>query len=159
MCFTDDICDSTNVQATTSWQYLESPNYPNYYPSNQQCGTNIRGSGPVELEIVEVELETNYDYVWIYNQEYLSERSEWSRNVELTGSYGGGANYKSLRDTIYVNFTSDSSVNKKGFRFKFRQYGGGSSGGGSNGGSTTQSKHIQLHNIQSFFYVELNFLG
>ena len=69
MCFTDDICYSTNVQATTSWQYLESPNYPNNYPDRKNCGTNIQGTGLVELEIVAFETEQNYDYVTIYNQE------------------------------------------------------------------------------------------
>ena len=139
------MCSSTNIQATNSWKYLESPKYPDQYPNNKHCGINIFGSCTkcfIELEIVEVEVEKSYDYVWIYNKENGEQLGE------LTGSYDGGANYKSMRNTMYIKFKSDGSVTKKGFRFKFRQY----------AENRLQSKHIKWHNIQHILYLYSIFL-
>ena len=130
MCFTEPavICSDNNVQATTSWQFLDSPNYPNDYPNSRECGTNIQGIGPIELEIVAFNTESRYDYVRIYKQQGGEEI------VRLSGSHDGGANYRSGRTTMYVKFKSNRRDVRSGFRFRFRHY--------------TQSKHIPLHSMR-----------
>ncbi|XP_068727412.1 cubilin-like [Montipora capricornis] len=100
---------------------LESPGYPNYYPSSKSCVATyyIPFGAAVNITFEHFDLEYHYscryDYLWItndngrFNRKYCGNRT--GQSVIVTGRYAR------------LRFRSDSSVQKTGFRLLiFRFY-------------------------------------
>ncbi|KAK3572019.1 hypothetical protein QTP86_022249 [Hemibagrus guttatus] len=113
-----EACGST-IMADNVGGDIASPNYPYQYPNNQQCSWIIVAQEPfnhVTLSFTDFELEmvnTNctHDAVEILN----GDNSE----APVIGRYCGTDiphPVTSFSNALVVNFVSDSSVNKKGFR-------------------------------------------
>ncbi|XP_035982706.1 deleted in malignant brain tumors 1 protein isoform X3 [Fundulus heteroclitus] len=124
------------VQGWTTWQYdhtgtdqvtscggymynyndtFQSPNYPNAYPNNLNCIWYIRPGGQViRLEFFNLDTECNYDWVTIYDGYDTS-----SRVVQRLCSTHYMA-YHSTGSYLTVQFRTDGSVTKQGFRASYR---------------------------------------
>uniref|UniRef100_A0A3Q2PZN4 CUB and zona pellucida-like domains 1, tandem duplicate 1 n=1 Tax=Fundulus heteroclitus TaxID=8078 RepID=A0A3Q2PZN4_FUNHE len=94
---------------------FQSPNYPNAYPNNLNCIWYIRPGGQViRLEFFNLNTECNYDWVTIYDGYDTSSRvvqrlcSTHYMTYHSTGRY------------LTVQFRTDRSVTKQGFRASYR---------------------------------------
>ena len=95
--------------------YLSSPGYPYSYDNSLSCEwriTSAYSNNVVQLEVLDIDLEVCCDYVDVYDG--LS--SSYSRLVRLTNQketvYSSG-------QYMYLQFKTDSSVTRKGFRFSY----------------------------------------
>jgi pseudolysin/vibriolysin len=98
-------CDETFTTATGS---VTSPNYPSNYPDSSKKTFCIAptGGGTVTLKFDDFETEDGYDFVDVLgaNAEQLSHTSGTTKPADASAA------------KLYVKFTSDSSVDKKGFK-------------------------------------------
>ncbi|XP_078612620.1 scavenger receptor cysteine-rich domain-containing protein DMBT1-like isoform X2 [Branchiostoma floridae x Branchiostoma japonicum] len=105
---------------------IESPHYPNGYFNNADCQwTIIRYPGSTVQVVVErYDLESNYDYLNIYDGRSTSS----PRLARLSGA-GSWRYYYSSSHEVLIHFTSDGSVADNGFRIRFQElYGTGTAG-------------------------------
>nr|XP_002737503.1 PREDICTED: cubilin-like [Saccoglossus kowalevskii] len=98
---------------------FSSPNFPGFYPSNQDCYYTITASvasAVIQIEFLQFATEENYDYVSIYDGT--------STAASLLGTYSGlkiPLVPVSTRSTITVYFHSDGSNEFQGFNATFQQ--------------------------------------
>ncbi|XP_041361173.1 bone morphogenetic protein 1-like [Gigantopelta aegis] len=109
-----------DLYADSQFRYLESPNYPQYYPNNFECGwrINVNVSYFVELVALTFKLERtdgcSYDY--------LEVRDGDSKKARLLGRFCGLSKpiLFSSGLHLYLHFKSDGSHSDAGFRFQYR---------------------------------------
>ena len=93
---------------------VTSPNYPNNYTNNARMQRLV--SGPADSQIVAIfhsfELESGYDFLSIGSG--LDSSDQTSLLVTLSGSILP-EDVVSINNEMWLNFTSDSSVTRKGF--------------------------------------------
>ncbi|XP_046553794.1 deleted in malignant brain tumors 1 protein-like [Haliotis rubra] len=113
-------CGTTDLTAGTSYQYLQSPGYPNAYPNNDQCVWTITASTSskvVKIVVLDSVLEGGsdcpYDFVKVYDGRSTSSRmiQVWCDVMRPTVQSSG--RYMTLM------FKSDNSNTYKGFRLKY----------------------------------------
>ena len=68
------VSNGVEVEASTSWQYIGSPNFPGYYPNDAHCKWTIRtplASQSIIGKVIEFSLEESvdgcYDYLVVSN--------------------------------------------------------------------------------------------
>lgn len=94
-----------------------SPNHPSDYPNNANCQwrlTSEDASSRVRLEFNPFVTETRYDTVSIYDGDSSSDT-----NLGSISGVQNGASYESSGSSLFVAFTSDSSITESGFIGKF----------------------------------------
>ena len=105
--------------------YIQSPNFPSYYPNNANCSYLISSPDPlarIVLTRVQFNLESHsycrYDSVKIYNG--------WTSSAPRVGpSHGYCGNTFPLTcistgNAMFITFTSDGSVSRSGFKLHYR---------------------------------------
>ncbi|XP_069129516.1 scavenger receptor cysteine-rich domain-containing protein DMBT1-like [Argopecten irradians] len=110
-------CSSTTVSLTAHLDYsgqIKSPNYPYNYNNRASCRWLITAAtGRVFLSFEEMNLETNYDYIGVYDGDSPSAtrygRYSSTQKVQIISS---GSNF-------FVWFTSDHSVTRTGFKITY----------------------------------------
>ncbi|XP_071111122.1 cubilin-like isoform X1 [Haliotis cracherodii] len=96
---------------------ITSPGYPNHYGADLTCGWKINASSPdrrVGVHIANLSLESSADCLSFYNGPDNSSRSLFQFCGTNTDT--GTGSFLSSGDSMYIQFTSDSSVNAGGFR-------------------------------------------
>ena len=105
--------------ATSAWDNLYSPNYPDNYNDAADCYWIIHSVNDteIELQIIDVNLEDGYDTVQIYDG-----NAENSPAIAtLTGVIDYEITLFSTGVDLFIRFLSDRTVNAKGFHFRFRE--------------------------------------
>jgi len=105
---------------------LTSPNYPSNYPNRANCQWRIDppGNTPIILEFDDFKTESGYDVVAVHD----GASSSATQLVRASGSTLPSP-ITSTGGTIFISFTSDSSVTDKGFSARFYRPDGACSGG------------------------------
>ncbi|XP_070564555.1 cubilin-like [Ptychodera flava] len=117
----DKTCGGSFTITSDSGVSIESPNYPDNYDADDFClwrmdvDSSLAGK---HILIVIDDFETEFGYDWLEvgtGQDHLETSSSlyrWS-GMAVDGSYGTAS------DELWVQWTSDSSVNMKGFDVRF----------------------------------------
>ncbi|XP_059150382.1 mucin-like protein [Physella acuta] len=117
-CLEINACNSTIL---TSEGYIVSPGFPQNYRDNTTCYWTIaaRANTEFSLNVMELELEGGnncpYDYLKVFNGTGPS--------APLVNTYCGQAApvlITTRNNGLYIIFSSDDSINKKGFRAYFK---------------------------------------
>ena len=116
---------------------MYSPNYPNDYFNSADVSWQIRNQygNYVEMEVMIMNLESCCDYVRIYDGSSVGS----PLLVSLSGSNNNGNTYYSSGSFMYVRFTSEGSVTRRGFQLRYR-------------GTYTTSTPSPYPNGTGFFY-------
>ena len=95
-----------------------SPNYPADYANNMNCTWTIQGprDSPLILRFVEFNTEATHDKVVIRNG-----TQSGSVVAEINGSKTSAQTFTVNRGRIFIRFTTDVSVVKKGFLATWHQ--------------------------------------
>ena len=115
------------MQSTSTWQYLDSPNYPRKYGKNVDISWQIRAQHGyvITLEVMDLDLEwcSACDYVEIYDGSSASSPLLATLTQSSDGSDGNnnGKSYYSTGSSVYVRFISDLLVEYRGFRMRYKE--------------------------------------
>jgi len=108
----------THLHSYSYWQSIYSPNYPNDYFDNANVAWQIHNyyGSHIVLEVVSMDVENDYDEVLIFDGS-----NRFSPLIaRLTGnSENNGYKYYSTSSYMYVLFTTDPSVTRRGFQLKY----------------------------------------
>ncbi|XP_059158902.1 mucin-like protein [Physella acuta] len=110
----DGICTDCNRILTASSGSFMSTNYPDNYPDGESCTWTIKSNDTnsiILLNITDYQVEgCPYDYLEIYDGPSMDSDSIGQYcNDEVTGVISSSSN------SLFLSFTSDESVNEKGF--------------------------------------------
>ena len=113
-----DICN-VELDATSEWAQIYSPNYPNNYFNDAECYWLLHSvnNTEVELQTFFVDLENGYDVLRIYDG--VSENS--SAIATLTGVIPYKMTFFSTGTDLFAQFLSDEDTSARGFHFQFRE--------------------------------------
>ncbi|OWF36516.1 deleted in malignant brain tumors 1 protein-like [Mizuhopecten yessoensis] len=120
-------CTATqSITATSSYQMLTSPNFPDKYPSNSNCRWALTSpDGYLEIDVIVSDVEDDdptscdYDKYLIYDGANKCDNN----NIKMICSeYPKVTSYSnnSTESTVTVTLESDGSVNRRGFLLRFR---------------------------------------
>ena len=113
-------CGEPHHEVTQPGTIVTSPNYPNEYQNNQECGTIIRfGSGErVILEVQDFNVEHHSACVWDFVEIRDGDNAN-STQIEpkLCGS-DIPRPIKSSGNTLFIRFKTDDDVTHSGFKMK-----------------------------------------
>ena len=101
---------------THRWEYVTSPGYPSSYANGLDCGWRISTSYygyVIQLDVVDIELESGYDYVDVYDGSSTSSTKIARLSYQNSTLYSTGT-------YMYLHFHTDNSVTRKGFHLKFK---------------------------------------
>ena len=104
------------LTASFSIRHISSPGYPYSYSNNLQCSWSISTSYygyVIQLNVLDLDLETCCDYVDIYDGPSTS----YSKIIRLTDQRNEVV--LSSNRNMYLRFSTDSSVTRKGFEFSY----------------------------------------
>jgi len=96
---------------------FQTPNYPSNYPNNANCQWRITSPDPdaqVLLDFEDFETESRYDWLNVYDGSSTSDE----RVLRYSGA-GRPSPIESSGDVMLVEFTTDSSVTRRGFSARF----------------------------------------
>lgn len=105
---TKSTCNSTTNKVETGT--INTPKYPKDYGSNSRCEWLITSSHRIKLVFNYFFVENGWDYFHVYEGKSTSSK----RIGKLTGGHTNKV-IKSSGNYLYLKFTSDSVINKKGF--------------------------------------------
>lgn len=105
---TKSTCNSTTNKVETGT--INTPEYPKDYGSNSRCEWLITSSHRIRLVFNYFFVENGWDYFHVYEGKSTSSK----RIGKLTGGHTNKV-IKSSGNYLYLKFTSDSVINKKGF--------------------------------------------
>ena len=109
-------CSGTDdLYASSTAQYILSPNYPNSYIDNLKCKWRISASYSgyvVQLFVLDLHLQNCCDYVDIYDGSSTSN----SKITRLTSKVENAV-FHSTQRYMFIRFKTDDSGTRKGFRF------------------------------------------
>ncbi|RMX50312.1 hypothetical protein pdam_00006911 [Pocillopora damicornis] len=115
---TKSTCNSTTNKVETGT--INTPEYPKDYGSNSRCEWLITSSHRIRLVFNYFFVENGWDYFHVYEGKSTSSK----RIGKLTGGHTNKV-IKSSENYLYLKFTSDSVINKKGFLIAYEvPYGG-----------------------------------
>ncbi|XP_033750731.1 deleted in malignant brain tumors 1 protein-like [Pecten maximus] len=120
-------CTATqSITATSSYQMLTSPNFPDKYPSNSNCRWALTSpDGYLEIDVIVSDVEDDdpascdYDKYLLYDGANKCDNN----NIQMICSeYPKVTSYStnSTEPTVTVTLESDGSVNRRGFLLRFR---------------------------------------
>ncbi|XP_069138752.1 scavenger receptor cysteine-rich domain-containing protein DMBT1-like [Argopecten irradians] len=120
-------CTTTqSITATSTYQMLSSPNFPDKYPSNSNCRWALTSlDGFVEIDVIVSDVEDDdpascdYDKYLLYDGANKCDNN----NIQMICSeYPKVTSYStnSSEPTVTVTLESDGSVNRRGFLLRFR---------------------------------------
>lgn len=101
-------CNSATNKVETGT--INTPKYPKDYGSNSRCEWLITSSHRIKLVFNYFFVENGWDYFHVYEGNSTSSK----RIGKLTGGHTNKV-IKSSGNYLYLKFTSDSVINKKGF--------------------------------------------
>ncbi|KAH8379700.1 hypothetical protein KR009_006651 [Drosophila setifemur] len=115
---------------TNLFGYIKSPNWPKPYGSSESCEWIIRAPLGQRLELVvkNFTLEDTFDTC---HADWLKIRNGDSANSPLIGTYCGTEippRLPSFGNALYLEFSSDNSVEMRGFLINWQQIGAGCGG-------------------------------
>ncbi|XP_076805322.1 cubilin-like [Clavelina lepadiformis] len=108
---------TTELYAHTHAHTFSSPGYPNGYSNNLDCSWRIYSSSSgyvVKLDVLDMNIEENYDVVYVYD----GYSSSFPRLASLTGN-GTNQIFHSTGSYMFIDFRTDSSVTGLGFQFQY----------------------------------------
>lgn len=94
---------------------ITSPSYPSNYPNNQDVVMLFKAADPssqVKIHFEDFDLEARYDFLYVGSGSDIS--SETSLLLDASGSSLPG-DVTSVNDRMWLRFTSDGSITKRGF--------------------------------------------
>ncbi len=109
---------------TTFVDGIESPNYPSNYPDNQSITWDIQpaDASSIRFHVVSFNTEGNYDFVRIYKDEVKPENELESLSGDLGSDLWLGPYDMTGIQKLIIEFTSDGSVTKAGFKIDKYEY-------------------------------------
>ncbi|KAL4230151.1 hypothetical protein ACF0H5_010536 [Mactra antiquata] len=127
---------SLSLTADTSYQFIESTNYPGHYLNNENCEWTITASSlPYVLIFVEYKsIESYYDRLLIYSGSSFSMYSSESYQIPVI--------LVSTDNYVTVTFSSDSSITYGGFRMSYMEVGAVDACGASLTATTTPQRLV-----------------
>ena len=104
---------SFNVSRNMAYIII-SPSYPSNYPNSINSAWILYAPSTMKLrlDIKDFQLESGYDFATVGNGNVLDRNAIWQRS--------GSTNLRAIfsqSEAMWVVFTSDSSVTRKGFAF------------------------------------------
>ncbi|XP_059165396.1 uncharacterized protein LOC131947978 [Physella acuta] len=92
---------------------LQSPNYPNPYPSYSNCTWTVKTDPmlAIQIHVWNLHIEDKYDTIHIYDGSGISERSQ----LAFFDKSSSHENVMSSGSVVTINFLSDQSVQATGF--------------------------------------------
>ena len=110
-------CKPQQLEASPEWQDIYSPSYPGNYENDQDCTYTIHApDSTVTLTIRTLELETGFDYLYIYD----GDDEHASLIAKVTGTYAEET-FSSTGNDMFIRFTSDDVVTRAGFYLQYQQ--------------------------------------
>ena len=94
---------------------INTPNYPNNYGNRNHCTWLISSSHRIKLVFTYFSLESGFDYLTVYDG-----NSAHSKKIGRLAGYRTNKAIQSSGNHLFLKFTSDSSVSKKGFLIHFK---------------------------------------
>lgn len=89
-----------------------------FYFSYLNCGylitSSISGYSSVQIQIDDIYIETSYDFLYIYDGLSSSYTNLAASNLS------SGSSYRSSGSSVFILFTTDSSVTRRGFSLSYR---------------------------------------
>ena len=107
-------CGDSNLQATSSAMHLQSPYYPSEYDLNSVCEWLITSDGQVSIQVKDIDLEECCDSVQLFDG--FSDQDQEIVNLK---SIHMNETFNSSGSVMYIRFTSDKSVVKRGFQLEY----------------------------------------
>ena len=107
------------MDATSDFGVIYSPNYPEAYFNNADCYWLIRSNSEVQLNVLDLGLENQYDTIEVYD----GSSNQSSSIVTLTGTIQQQLTFFSMGSDMFLRFQSDSSAAGKGFHLQYREAG------------------------------------
>ncbi len=103
---------------------IESPNYPSSYPNNQNQTWDIEPADAhqIKFHVVSFNTEYNYDYLKIYKDEVKQGNRIDSFSGNLGSDFWLGPYDMSDAQKLILEFSSDGSVTRSGFKIDKYQY-------------------------------------
>nr|CAB3234598.1 cubilin-like [Phallusia mammillata] len=132
-------------EATSSWQQLYSPMFPENYPSRAKCQWLIISPEPgstIQIEITEISVETCCDTLQIFDGRHESSpllHSPTQTPMNLTSSGNG----------VKLMFTSDNTLTKRGFAIRYKKIAPVSTTARTTRETTTQSTTVTVISTRS----------
>ena len=117
------LCD-LELEAENIPNFIQSPNYPNYYGANSDCYWVISSSKFIEIEVIDFDLDYGIgDQIWLFDGRYDNDDDfiAYLRNTEEEPEQVGRKFYSSGR-YLRVQFFSDSRPDQPpsgGFRIQY----------------------------------------
>ncbi|XP_076809594.1 scavenger receptor cysteine-rich domain-containing protein DMBT1-like [Clavelina lepadiformis] len=149
---TSECSGDQTLQSYTYPKYLISAGYPNSYENNVDCSWTIVADidDNIEVSIIDMDLESCCDKVYVYD----GPTSSSPRITTLTGNvFASEIVGHSTQNEMYIRFTSDSSVFKKGFRLSYKSL------SGLNYTETEAHEYVELSDSASYGYINFPLFG
>lgn len=110
------------MTATSTPQYISSPNYPQNYPLSVTCTWVISASNfhSIELQFTDFALEDGYGFC---TADYVELRDGATSAATSLGRFCDTRSPFTLHtsgSSLFLSFVSDSSIVKKGFRASYK---------------------------------------
>ena len=119
-------CGGTITNVNTPETIIQSPNYPDIYPSNKDCKALIefQPGQKVSIEFFAFSIEANdncqYDWLEIRDGSDSSAKLIGSKMCGDCTAPHGCAPIASSGNTLHISFHSDGSQERKGFQLKIK---------------------------------------
>ena len=107
-------CVDLNLRATPTEKYIQSPNYPDEYESNANCRWLITSDAYVAIQVMDIDVEYCCDDAILFDG-----INDSSREIEDLSISDMNETFTSSGPAMYIRFTSDSSLTKRGFRLRY----------------------------------------
>ncbi|XP_067041101.1 sushi, von Willebrand factor type A, EGF and pentraxin domain-containing protein 1-like [Acropora muricata] len=101
-------------------QSVLSPNYPNNYPNSVTCVWAIFPGQAFQLQIEEFYTESGYDFLKAYSS--VSSFTQADFIFDIDGQWLSRPQYDVPQGVMYLKFTSNYRVPKKGFRATVKKF-------------------------------------
>ena len=125
----DDQCVNEVYVNASNTTYLTSPNYPRNYPDNYNCDWVIR-SDPltrIQITVMRLSMESSrvcrYDALSVFDGMYGTQR--WNLTDKLCRRSQQSRVYTSSGNYMKLNFKTDRSISRGGWRIKVKAICGG----------------------------------
>lgn len=97
--------------------FFSSPCFPSDYPNSQACKWTIRAPSGYIIQITFVDFEIEEAPNCIYD--YLALDTGGDKKVNFCGVTPRGSSFNSSGNQMVVSFTSDFSIQKRGFNASY----------------------------------------
>ncbi|XP_071826204.1 cubilin-like isoform X2 [Apostichopus japonicus] len=110
--------DCQDVRLTRRTGYIESLNYPEPYPHNQDCSWILEAplGNPINITFLDIDLEAHVQCSYDYLRLYDGEEATSTVLANMCGDQADGSSFTSSGNHLRLEFHSDISVAHDGFR-------------------------------------------